>query len=81
MKKIEILGPGCAKCKQTEAVVRKALTTHGWVEEQDYSLEKVVRPTEIAARGVLMTPGVIVDGKIVSTGKVPTQGEIVSWIE
>jgi len=81
MKKIEILGPGCARCKKTEEEIRRALTSIGWQEGHEFVIEKVVRPTEIAARGVLMTPGVILDGKIVSTGKIPTHGEIVSWIE
>ena len=81
MKKFEILGPGCARCKKTEEEVRKALNSLGWRENQDYAVEKIVRPAEIAARGVLMTPGVIMEGKIVSTGKIPSHGEIVSWVE
>ena len=81
MKKIEVLGPGCARCKQTAEVVRRALSSIGLAEGRDFSIEKIEKPTEIAARGVLMTPGVIVDGKIVSTGKIPTHGDIISWME
>jgi len=81
MKKFEILGPGCSRCTQTEQEVRKSLNSLGWIEGEDYVLEKVQKPADIAARGVLLTPGVIVDGKIVSTGKIPSHGQIVSWIE
>jgi len=81
MKKIEILGVGCPNCKKTESELRKALTGLGWKEGQDYTLTKVQNMAEIAARGVLMTPGVVVDGKIVSTGKVPKIGDIISWME
>ena len=81
MKTIEILGPGCANCKKTEEAVRKALTDIGWKEGQDFTLTKVQNMADIAARGILMTPGVIVDGKVVSTGKVPKVGEIISWVE
>ena len=81
MKKIEILGVGCARCRNAEKEVRKAIEELGWSEGKDYSLEKITNPMEIAARGVLQTPGVVLDGKIVSTGKIPTHGEIVSWID
>lgn len=81
MKKIEILGVGCARCKQTEEEVRKALTGIGWKEGQEYTLTKVQNLAEIAAWGVLITPGVVVDGKVVSTGKVPKHGEVISWVE
>jgi len=81
MKNFEILGPGCARCKKTAEEVRRALSSIGLAEGRDFSIEKIEKPTEIAARGVLMTPGVIVDGKIVSTGKIPTHGDIISWME
>jgi small redox-active disulfide protein 2 len=81
MKHIEILGMGCANCKKAEEEVRKALAGIGWKEGQEYSLTKVQNLADIAARGVLMTPGVVVDGKVVSSGKVPKIGDIISWIE
>lgn len=81
MKKIEILGPGCPNCKKTAEEVKRALDSIGWKEGVDYTLVKVQDFAEIASRGVLMTPGVVVDGKVVSTGKVPKVGDIISWIE
>lgn len=81
MKKIEILGVGCPNCKKTEEQVRKALAGLGWQEGREFVIEKVQKPADIAARGVLMTPGVVVDGKIVSAGKVPSHGDVISWME
>ncbi|HBJ80734.1 thioredoxin family protein [Pseudothermotoga sp.] len=70
-KKIEILGKGCARCKQTEKIVRMAL------EELnvDAVIEKVEDIAEIIARGVVSTPAIAVNGKIVLSGKIPTLEE------
>ena len=64
MLNIEVLGPGCPKCQLLEKNVRIA------VEEMklDAAVTKVSDIKEIAARGVLMTPGLVVDGKVVSSG-------------
>jgi small redox-active disulfide protein 2 len=64
MLKIEVLGPGCPKCRLLEQNVRAA------VEEMELDAEvtKVSDIKEIASRGVLMTPGLVVDGKVVSSG-------------
>ncbi|HDH58178.1 MAG TPA: thioredoxin family protein [Bacteroidetes bacterium] len=80
MKKIEILGVGCPKCQKTEEEVRKAALSLGWGEGVDFTIAKITNPGEIASRGVLMTPGVVVDGKVVSTGKVPKMRDIVGWL-
>jgi len=70
--KIEILGTGCPKCQKTEKLVRKAL------EELSLSAEvvKVTDPNQIAERGVFFTPGVVVDGEVKLSGKVPSIGEL-----
>ena len=64
MLKIEVLGPGCPKCQLLEKNVRAA------VEEMELDAEvtKISDLKEIASRGVLMTPGLVVDGKVVSSG-------------
>ncbi|TKJ42151.1 thioredoxin family protein [candidate division LCP-89 bacterium B3_LCP] len=80
MRKIEVLGPGCARCKKTERVVKQTLDELGWQEGQEYSLEKIENPNDIAGRGILMTPGVIIDGQIFCVGKVPTQKEISEFL-
>lgn len=70
--KIEILGMGCPKCQKTEKLVKQAL--------KELSLEaevvKVTDPNEIAERGVFFTPGVVVDGQVKSSGKVPSIGDL-----
>jgi small redox-active disulfide protein 2 len=62
--KIEVLGPGCPRCQQLENNVRAAVEEMGI----DAEITKVSEIKEIAARGVLMTPGLVVDGKVVSSG-------------
>ncbi|KJS03598.1 MAG: redox-active disulfide protein 2 [Desulfobulbaceae bacterium BRH_c16a] len=70
--KIQILGPGCAKCtKLTETAVAAA-------EEIgiEYEIEKVSDVNEIMAFGVMMTPALVVNGEVKSVGKVPSQNEV-----
>ena len=81
MKTIEILGMGCPSCHRAEEEVRKAARSLGWTEGNDFSLVKVADPAQIAARGVFITPGVVVDGKLVSSGKVPGREEILGWLK
>ncbi len=64
--KIEVLGVGCAKCNKLEENVRQAIQELGL----DAEVEHVKDLMEIAKRGVLMTPGLVIDGKPVSAGKV-----------
>jgi len=70
--KIAILGTGCAKCRKTEEVVKKA------VEEMEVeaAIFKVEDIKEIMNYRVMMTPAVAIDGKVVIAGKVPTVDEV-----
>lgn len=70
--KIEILGPGCAKCRATEKVVKKAVEELGTQAE----VVKVEDLQDIINRGVMMTPAVIIDGKVRIEGHKPTVDEI-----
>ena len=81
MKKIEILGIGCKKCEKTADVIVKTITEMGLQEGADYEMLKVKDPVDIASRGVLMTPGVSIDGKVVCSGKIPGKSLIQSWFE
>ena len=74
--KIEIVGPGCTRCKVTEAVVRQALAEM----KLEAEVKHVTDPREIARRQVLLTPGVIVDGRVQSTGRVPSAEEVKDWL-
>jgi small redox-active disulfide protein 2 len=76
MKIIEVLGPGCANCKRLEANAREAAIMAG-VEAE---VIKVTDYAEIAAHGVLSTPGLVIDGKLVSAGRIPSAGDIAEWL-
>ncbi len=70
--KIEILGTGCPKCKQTAEVVRKAVEQ----ADIDATIHKVEDIREIMKFKVMMTPAVAVDGQVRISGKVPTVDEV-----
>ncbi|MDY0187959.1 MAG: thioredoxin family protein [Syntrophus sp. (in: bacteria)] len=74
--KIKVLGPGCARCHQTEELVREAVAEAG----VDAEIEKVTDVMKIASYGVLGTPAVIIDEKVKSVGKIPKKEEILKWI-
>lgn len=74
--KIKILGTGCAKCKKLYAEAEKAIASSGKAVE----LEKVEQIDEIMKYGVMMTPALVVNEEVKSTGRIPATSEIVSWI-
>ena len=74
---ILVLGSGCAKCNALEEVVRAALTELG----MDPAVGHVTDFTQIAAYGVMSTPALVVDGKVVSSGKVLKKEEAVVLIQ
>ena len=74
---IKVLGPGCKNCVTLEKNVREALTRLG-VEAE---VEKVTDYADIMAHGVMSTPGLVIDGDVVSYGRVPTPTQIVELIE
>jgi len=76
MKIIKVLGSGCANCKNTLKLIEQAAKEKG-VELQ---LEKVEDIQAIMAYGVLSTPGVVVDGKVVHAGGVPSRDKIAGWL-
>ncbi len=77
MKKIQILGTGCPKCKQLTANVEEAVQKLGIEAE----IEKVTDINQITSLGVMVTPALIVDGKIVSSGKLLSATEVVSLLD
>jgi small redox-active disulfide protein 2 len=74
--KIEILGTGCAKCNELEAKVKQAVARSGKFVE----IEKVADLGRIMGYGVMSTPGLVIDGRVVSTGRVPSVEEILTFI-
>jgi small redox-active disulfide protein 2 len=76
MKNIKVLGTGCRNCQVTYRLIDEVARAKGVAVE----LEKVEKIEEIMRLGVLMTPGVIVDGKIVHSGGVPDRKKVESWL-
>lgn len=73
---IKILGSGCANCQRLEDATRLAVADLG----VDATIGKVTDDAEIARYGVMSTPGLVVDGTVVSTGRVPAADEIAALL-
>lgn len=76
MLKVKILGSGCANCKKLEAVARDAAASAGIEAE----FIKVTDMKDIMAYDLLSTPGLVVNDKLVSSGRIPTQAEVKQWL-
>jgi len=76
MKIIEVLGPGCSYCRRLEAVAREAVKMAG----VDAEIRKVTDYREIMAHGIMSTPGLVIDGKVMSAGRIPSAGDIAEWL-
>ena len=72
MKKIQVLGTGCPKCKKLAEAAEEAANALGI----QYTIEKVTAINDIIAFGVMATPSLAVDGKVVLVGRVATPDEI-----
>ena len=77
MLEIEVLGPGCARCETLERNVRTAVQEMGIEAE----IRKVSEIKEIAARGILMTPGLAVNGQVVSSGHLLSVNQVIKLLE
>ncbi|GAB4254765.1 MAG: thioredoxin family protein [Thermoleophilia bacterium] len=73
---IKVLGTGCAKCNQLVETTRRALEQAGIAGD----VTKVEEIDQIMAYGVMMTPALVIDGEVKSTGKIPAVAQIVSWL-
>ena len=76
MKNIKVLGTGCANCKTTLKLIEDAAKEKGVAVE----LEKIEDLQSIMSYGVMSTPGVVVDGKVVHAGGVPSRDKIAGWL-
>jgi small redox-active disulfide protein 2 len=75
MKNIKILGTGCANCRNTRALVEAVAREKG----VEVALEKIEDLQEIMGYGVMSTPGVVIDGKVLHAGGVPARHKVESW--
>ena len=76
MKKIEILGTGCPKCKKLFETAKKVVANNNL----DAEVVKVEDIREIVAKGVMMTPGLVVDGEVKSVGKALSKTDVLKLI-
>ena len=76
MKKLQILGTGCPKCRKLAELTEAAAKDLGI----EYEIEKVTDITKIMEFGVMMTPALAVDGQVKVVGKVPNMDQIKSYI-
>ncbi|HEX2867754.1 MAG TPA: thioredoxin family protein [Ignavibacteriales bacterium] len=74
---VKVLGTGCARCKTLEAKVREVLSKNNI----DAAVEKVEDIPEIMKYGILMTPGLVVNEKVVSSGIIPKDEQILQFLK
>lgn len=77
MIKIKILGSGCANCKRLEQVTRNVVESLALEAE----FEKVTDMNEIMKWPILSTPGLVINDKVASSGRIPTETEIAGWLK
>jgi small redox-active disulfide protein 2 len=76
MKTVKVYGPGCKRCETTEAMVKEAAAKLGVAVD----VEKVTDARSIAMAGVMSTPGISVDGKLVHAGGLPDAAKLEGWL-
>jgi small redox-active disulfide protein 2 len=76
MLTVKILGPGCANCKRLEEIARKA-SGDAKVEAE---FVKVTDYNDILAYNILSTPGLVINEKVVSSGKIPSAAAVAQWM-
>ena len=76
MKDVKVLGPGCKRCEATEQMVRAEASKLGI----EVKIEKVTDYAQIAGFGIVSTPGVVIDGKVVHAGGLPKTEDLAKWL-
>lgn len=76
MLSMKVLGPGCDNCHKVEEVARAAVAQLG----VEANIEKVTDRAEFSRYGLLYTPGLVINEKLVSAGRIPNEIEVMVWI-
>ncbi len=76
MLTIKVLGSGCANCKRVEQIARKVIGEMNLEAE----IIKVTDYNDIMAYNILSTPGLVINEKVVSSGRIPTSAEVATWV-
>ena len=77
MINIKVLGPGCTNCINLEKLCREVVAENSI----DAVIEKVTDYREIMSYGIMSTPGLVVNGKVIHTGKLPTKSTLAHWLQ
>ncbi|MBR0568157.1 thioredoxin family protein [Azoarcus sp. L1K30] len=77
MKDVKVLGPGCARCKTLAEMVQQSADQAGIA----IKLEKIDDMATIVGYGVMSTPGLVIDGKLVHAGGLPDAKKIAGWLQ
>jgi len=77
MLDIKVLGPGCMNCKRLENLCREVVDEKKWAA----NIEKITDYNEFAKYDVMMIPGLVVNGKVLSQGKMPVKSTLERWLE
>lgn len=77
MVSVKVLGTGCKKCQTLEAKVRNLVA----VNNIDATVEKVTDINEMMNYGIMMTPGLVINEKVVSTGIIPKDDQLLLWLK
>jgi small redox-active disulfide protein 2 len=75
MKNVKVLGTGCANCRNTQELIEEVAAAKG----VQIALEKIEDMKEIVRLGVMSTPGVMIEGKLVHSGGVPARAKVEGW--
>jgi small redox-active disulfide protein 2 len=76
MLTIKILGPGCPNCKHVEQITRKTVSEMGYQAD----ISKVTDYNEIMAYPIISTPGLVINGEVVCSGRIPSKDELTTWL-
>ena len=76
MKTVKVFGPGCKRCETTEAMVKETASRLG----VEVAVEKVTDAKSIAMAGVMSTPGISINGKLVHAGGLPDASKLEGWL-
>ena len=77
MLDIKIIGKGCPNCEKLESLCNEVISE----ENLEAKIDKVTDVNEFASYGVMMTPGLYVNGKLLSQGKIPVKSTLKKWLE
>ena len=76
MLSIKVLGPGCDNCKKVEAIARQVVANLG----AEAHIEKITNRAEYPKYGLMYTPGLVINDKLVCGGRIPAEPEVMTWI-